>query len=342
MPALRALPEFELRAVGTSSAASARAAEAAFGVRGYDNSQELITQPDVDLVVVAVKVPHHHALISAALDAGKMVFSEWPLGRNLAEAEDLAAHAARAGVRTAIGLQARFAPAVHYTRELVRQGYVGKVLGTTLVGSGIAWAGTSDHAHAYLFDADNGATTLSVPTMHALDALTFVLGEFASISATSAIRRPSVRLEDGSDVLVSAHDHIAIAGQLQNGAIASVFYRGGVSRGENLHWEINGSDGDLVITSAIGNLQVADLKLEGGRGADARVASLPFPPEYANAPGGLSGEMHANVLRTYAQLAQDIREDTHTVPDFAYAVQRHRLMAAIEDASRSGVAQRIR
>ncbi|MGH8489218.1 MAG: hypothetical protein ACREXS_10255 [Gammaproteobacteria bacterium] len=45
---------------------------------------DVIDYPGVDLVAVTVKVPHHHTLISAALDAGKMVLSKWPLGVNLA------------------------------------------------------------------------------------------------------------------------------------------------------------------------------------------------------------------------------------------------------------------
>jgi predicted dehydrogenase len=38
----------------------------------------------VNLVVVAVKVIHHREIISAALSAGKTVYSEWPLGVSLA------------------------------------------------------------------------------------------------------------------------------------------------------------------------------------------------------------------------------------------------------------------
>src|SRR4030095_2016161 len=106
----------------------------ALGVPAFDNPEALINHPDVDLVVVAVKVPHHHSLTAAAINAGKMVFTEWRLGRTLEEAEDLAARADKAGVRTVIGLQARFAPAVQYARDLITQGYIGDVLATHLVG----------------------------------------------------------------------------------------------------------------------------------------------------------------------------------------------------------------
>ncbi|EIL95383.1 Gfo/Idh/MocA family protein [Rhodanobacter spathiphylli] len=343
IPAIQALPDYELRAISTSRPESARAAAEAFGVPAFTDPVDLITHPDVDLVVVAVKVPHHHALISAALDAGRMVLSEWPLGKNLDEAIDLADRARMVDARTAIGLQARFAPAVRHARTLVTDGYIGEVLGTTLVGSGIAWGGVTDRAHAYMFDATNGASTLSVPTLHALEAVNFVLGDFVSVAASTAVRRSTVQIaEDGLEVPVTTPDQIAISGTLASGAIASIFYRGGVSRGDNLRWEINGTEGDLVITSSVGNLQVADLLLLGGSGKQTTVVGLELPESYAHEPGGLSGDIGANVLRTYAHLAHDIREGSRTVPDFQYALRRHRLLAAIEEASRSGSTQYIR
>lgn len=343
IPAIQSLPDFELRAVSTSRRDSADAAAKAFGVPAFDNPEAPIAHPGVDLVVVTVKARHHHALISAALDAGKMVFSEWPLGRNLGEAEDLAARARTATVRTAIGLQARYAPAVHHARDLIAQGYVGEVLATTLVGFAMAWGAQTDRAHAYMFDGNEGATTLSVPMLHALDAVNFVMGDFDTVTAASAVRRPLVRIvEDGTSIPVTAADHIAVSGSLRGGAIVSAFYRGHVSRGDNLRWEINGTEGDLVLTSANGNLQVADLKIEGGRSDQASVGPIQLPSVFASAPGGLSGELGANVLREYAALARDIREGTQVVPDFDYALRRHRLLAGIEEAARTGAMQKVK
>src|SRR5439155_1429878 len=85
-----------------------------------------------------VKVPHHLELATAALTAGKAVYCEWPLGNGVREAEQLAALAKQQGVLAVAGLQARAAPSVLYVRGLVRQGYVGEVLSTTLICSGAA------------------------------------------------------------------------------------------------------------------------------------------------------------------------------------------------------------
>lgn len=122
IPALQKLPQYELRAVSTSNSVSAAAN--AFEVAAFDNHTDLIAHPGVDLVVVAVKVSHHHELVTAALDAGKIAFCEWPLGRNSDEAHDLAVHARLARVHNAIGLQARFAPAIQRIRAAIHRAAV--------------------------------------------------------------------------------------------------------------------------------------------------------------------------------------------------------------------------
>jgi predicted dehydrogenase len=342
VPAILALPDFELAAVATSRPETARAAGRRFRVPAFADYRELIAHPDVNLVVVAVKVPEHRPLIVDALLAGKMVFSEWPLGVDLAQANELTMRARVAGVRTFVDLQARFAPVIRHARALVASGAIGDVLATNLVGSGIAWGATTDRAHSYLFDAANGATTLTVPVLHALDALCFVLGEIVAVSAASAVRQPRAHVADeGLDIPVNAVDQVAIAATLDSGAIASVFFRGGASRSDNLRWEINGSRGDLVITAALGNLQVADLTLSAGFDEQTTVEPFVPPPRYVGEPSGLSGDVAANVRRAYAAIASDLRQDTHVVPDFAHALRRHRLLAAIEAASFSSAARPV-
>src|SRR6266480_3215461 len=135
IPALRALPNYEIRALSAHSAESARAAGEAFGVSVvFSDHEQLVIQPDIDLVAVTVKVPHHRELASAALAAGKAVYCEWPLGRDLDDARAMATLAAERGVRTVVGLQARQAPAIEFVQELLGDGYVGEVLSTTMIG----------------------------------------------------------------------------------------------------------------------------------------------------------------------------------------------------------------
>src|SRR5712692_318632 len=138
IPALRALPNYEIAALSAHSAESARADSEVFGVSAvFSDHEQLVIQPDIDIVAVTVKVPHHRELVSAALAAGKAVYCEWPLGRDLNDARAMAALATKQGVRTVVGLQARQAPAIEFVQQLIRNGYVGEVLSTTMVGLSI-------------------------------------------------------------------------------------------------------------------------------------------------------------------------------------------------------------
>jgi predicted dehydrogenase len=158
IPALRALPNYEIRALSATSAEAARAAGEAFGVAAvFSHHDELVAQPDVDVVAVTVKVPHHRELVSAALAAGKAVYCEWPLGRDLDEARAMAVLAAERGVRTVVGLQARQAPAIEFVIELLGDGYVGEVLSTTMIGVSVP-GDVVIQPNVYMLDGNNGPT----------------------------------------------------------------------------------------------------------------------------------------------------------------------------------------
>jgi predicted dehydrogenase len=339
IPALRALPNYEIRALSAHSAESARAAAEMFGVSAvFADHQQLVSRPDIDLVAVTVKVPHHRELVSAALAAGKAVYCEWPLGRDLDEARGMAALAAEQGVRTAVGLQARQAPVIEFVQELLSDGYVGEVLSTTMVGLSVP-GDVVIQPNVYMLDANNGASLLTVAVGHSVDTLNHVLGEFADLSAVSAIRRPLITAEKTRDQIVkTAADQIAVVGTLTSGTTASVHVREAVAGGIGFLWEINGTAGTLRITAGAALPEIFPLTLAGARGA-GEPAELAVPARLTQkwpALTSLEGAPAFNVGRAYAALAADIENGTHTVPDFADAVRRHEVLAAIEQSAASG------
>src|SRR3989475_1007505 len=232
IPALRALPNYVIRALSSRSAESARAAGEAFGIKAvFPDHEQLVIQPDIDVVAITVKVPHHRELVTAALAAGKAVYCEWPLGRDLEEARAMAALAAEKGVRTVGGLQARQAPAIEFVQQLLRDGYVGEVLSTTIVGLSIP-GDVVGQPNAYMLDKTNGANLLTVPVGHSLDILNYVLGEFAELSAVSAVRRPLIIIEEtGEQIVKTAADQVAVIGSLTSGPTASIHIRNAVRGG---------------------------------------------------------------------------------------------------------------
>src|SRR5438270_5610987 len=342
IPALRALPNYEIRALSAHNAESARAAGEVFGVSAvYSDHEQLVAQPDIDVVAVTVKVPHHRELVSAALAAGKAVYCEWPLGRDLDDARAMATLAAKQGVQTVVGLQARQAPAIEFVQQLLRDGYVGEVLSTTMVGLSIP-GDVVGQPNAYMLDKKNGANLLTVPVGHSLDLLNYVLGEFADLSAVSDLRRPLITIEEtGKQIVKTAADQIAVIGSLRSGATASVHIREAVAGGIGFLWEINGTDGTLRITADAAVPGIFPLTVAGAQGPN-EPAKLAVPQALIQKWPALTSQEGApafNVGRAYAAFAADIEHGTHTVPDFADAVRRHELIAAIERSA--ALAERV-
>ncbi|MGN6303636.1 MAG: Gfo/Idh/MocA family protein [Mesorhizobium sp.] len=342
IPALRALSDtFEIVGVANTHKASAEAAAREAGLsRAFADVAELVATPEIDIVTVAVKVPPHFEIVKAAIEAGKHVYCEWPLGRNLAEAEEMAALARSRGVLAVVGTQAPFAPEIAYLRQLIADGFVGKVLSTTLVGRGGAALGggtiPDERTYGYLLDRANGATMLTIPVGHTLAALRSVFGDIAEVSAVLATRRPTAHAADSGKVLpVTAPDQVLVSGVFASGVPISVHYRGGSSRdGQGLFWEIHGTEGDIRISGSSGHTQMVRLSLSSARGDEKTFRPLEVPATYRS--GWPEGTEPGNVARVYAAMARDLREGTRTAPSFEDAVAVHRVIAAIERSAESG------
>ncbi len=334
VPALKALPQYELKAVCTSHEDTAKASAAAFGAeRAFHRFGDMAADPDVDLIVVCVRVPGHRDLVMAGLQAGKAVLCEWPLGATLAEAEEMAGLASQRSVKTVVGLQARSDPTILYAADLVKEGYIGEVLTANLStvaqaqlqrGPGRIWQGIRA----------NGANTLTIAGGHAIDALCAVLGEFAEVSARVSTRIPEWKTLDGKPVPVDAPDSINVVGRMVGGAEVTVNVAAVPSNPGGNRMEIYGREGALVIR-ADGSLNIGPSQLHAGKGKEP-MASMPVPSKYKVAPEGTPGGQPYNVAQAYARMADAVRAGRSFDVDFNLAVQRHKLIDAIERSSATG------
>ena len=163
IPALQELPDFEISAVCTTRQDSAEAAARHYGVPlAFCDAEKLAQHPDVDLVTVSVKVPDHYLPVMAAIEAGKHVYCEWPLGRNTDEAIRMRDAANRKDIRHAVGLQGQVSPAISYTKDLIADGYVGRVLSATMIGCARA-PSSSDDSFDSVVATSTRRTSVSAP-----------------------------------------------------------------------------------------------------------------------------------------------------------------------------------
>jgi predicted dehydrogenase len=125
--------------------------------------------------------------------------------------------------------------------------------------------------------------------------------------------------------------------------VANVHVRGAVSRATDFRWEINGTDGDLVVTSH-GSMWNRGLTLVARQGSQNEFTALPVPARYEQRVPqfvGRSTETAYNIAYAYAQLRDDITEGTNVIPDFDHAVRRHRMIDAVERAAETGQRQTV-
>ena len=106
------------------------------GAARHARARDLLADPSVAVVLVAVPAAHHHDAFVAAMEAGRHVYVEKPLSLELAQADRMAAVAAAARTRAIVGFNLRSHRLVRAARAQVQAGRLGRVvaLRTILVG----------------------------------------------------------------------------------------------------------------------------------------------------------------------------------------------------------------
>jgi len=276
-------------------------------------------------------VPSHYEPTRAAIEAGKHVYTEWPLGRTTAEAEELAALARAKGVQTAVGLQARVSPALLYMKEQIEAGYVGEVLSchaTALRDGPLA----RPASRTWQRDASLGAHTLTIANGHAIDALRFVAGPFARVACLVTTQaRHWYETDTQRLVEVTSPDNVLVSGQLTSGAAAAVHVAAVPWAGSGFRMEIYGREGTLVITGNVSSQRGEMLRLQGARGSHA-LRELAIPERFVHVPADFPRGDPFNVGQMYALFAEAIRTGQSRLPTFDTAVDLHHFIDTIKQA----------
>ncbi len=335
-PALLASPDVELTAVCTSRPESAEEARKAFGAKlAFHDFREMVVSPEIDAVAVVVRVPLHYEPTKAAIEAGKHVFTEWPLGRTTAEAEELAALAKAKGVQTAVGLQSRVSPAVLYVKELIDDGYVGEVLSchVTTMRDGALERHSSRN---WNLDISQGANTLTIANGHVIDALRFVLGDFKRVACMVTTQVQKMYETDTQKYIdVTSPDNVRVSGQLVRGAAATVSVGAVPWAGSGFRMEIYGREGTLVTTGSVSSQRGEMLRVQGAKGSN-ELQDLTLPERYFYVPDDFPRGDPFNVGQLYTLFAEAIRTGETRLPTFDTAVELHRFIDTIKKASDTG------
>ncbi|MFY0672970.1 MAG: Gfo/Idh/MocA family oxidoreductase [Bacteroidia bacterium] len=332
VPAIKSLKNLELAAVCTSGPESAKAASKAFNVdRSFYDINELVTQNDLDIISAVVKIPDHFSVVKTALEAGKHVYCEWPLGIDLTETEQLANLAKEKNLTCAIGLQGYWAPELLFLKQLFEEGWFGKVLSVKMsMQTKTSLERTTEEA--WREEKFRKATLFSIVGGHTLFYLSHIFGGISEVSGLLTTQLNELTMSNsGKKVKNEVYDQILIQGLLSkktpftNQIIAVPYHSNGWSL------EIYGTKGVIKATSKM-LPQITPIKLLGSKnGEEFKIMETPADLEkFSNLPKGPSG----NVGRNYGSLARSIINKSEFHPNFDDALKVQKLLDTIEKSAK--------
>jgi predicted dehydrogenase len=337
-PALLASPDVEMTAVCTTRTETAEAARKAFGAKlAFTDFRAMAASKEIDAVAVVVRVPLHYEPAKAAIEAGKHVYTEWPLGRTTAEAEELTALAKSKGVQTATGLQSRVSPALLYVKELIESGYVGEVLSchADCMRDG---ALERPSTRNWQRDVTLGANPLTIANGHVIDALRFVVGNFARVSCMVTNQAKQwLETDTGKMVEVTSPDNILVSGKLASGAVASAHVAAVPWAGGGYRMVIYGREGTLVVTGNVSSQRGELLRVQGAKRSH-ELTDMPVPDRFFWLPPDFPRGDPFNIGQVYSLFAEAIRtgKKPPRLPTFDTAVDLHRFLDTIRQSSDTG------
>jgi predicted dehydrogenase len=341
IPAVLALPEAELVAVCTAHEETARRAQQRTGAAlAFWDYQEMMRSPAIDLVTVAVRISLHKPIVTAALQAGKHVFCEWPLALNTEQALRMHGLAHDQKVYHALGTQARFSPGIMYAKELMEQAYVGRPL-LFQMSHFLSTAIESRPSHRWWsMQAAEGGGVILIGFGHALDVVRWYLGEVQEVCGTVGTLVQETRFSDTGEVVpATAIDTVACMARLADGVTGTIHVSNACKAGSGFRLEVYGTEGRLLVESRH-MVQYSPARVYGTRG-NAPFQELSVPArlcEVTDLPADGQALQVAQLLRRLIR-AMDTGEEFH--PNFAEAVSLHRTIEAVVRSAETGTWVRL-
>ena len=226
----------------------------------YTRWEDLVKDPEVEVVDNGLPNNMHHDPCMMAAELGKHVLCEKPLARNAKEAEEMYRAARRAGVKHMTGFNYRFVPAIRLAKKLIDEGYIGKILqfrGAFLQ----EWIMDPRFPLVRRLRKDvAGSGALGDLGSHVIDLARFLVGEIESVIGmmkTFIEERPLPEDPSRKD-RVDVDDAFIALVKFSNGAIGSIeATRFAAGRKSYMRIEVHGSEGSIVFNlERLNELQV--------------------------------------------------------------------------------------
>ena len=312
----------------------------------------VVEDPRVEVVNVTLPNAMHREVAVAALEAGKHVWVEKPVGRSLEDTAAVADAAARAGVVTGVGFCYRFAPAVQHARALIESGAIGEVnhyRGVFLAD----YANRPDAAASWRFSrAQAGSGALGDLMAHVVDMTHYLVGPIERLSGRTATmypRRPRLPVGEGTHfsrvatddlVDVENEDWAGALIELGGGTVGSLeASRVVVGPRVQMRFEVHGTEGALTWElERMNELERFVLSDDGGDEGYTTILAGAQHPDFAAFQPGAGVPMGYDDLRVLEarNFLAGVRDGEQREPGVEEMLACARVLEAIERSAASG------
>lgn len=337
-------PPLNVRLVGVATAHKETAEKAR--TAGYEfsttNWRELLERDDIHIINCCVPNKFHYEILIEAIKAGKHIYCDKPLARNLREAEEITDSARRATAKYRMAFQYRFLPATLRAKQLIKEDFLGEVFHFRAC---YLHAGYIDRERPMSWRLDkelSGGGALLDLGSHIIDLMRYLLGEFEEVSArteTFIKERPS---PEGMKP-VNVDDFVGMQVRLKSGAVGYVeASRFATGAQDDLRFELHGSKGALRFNLMEPNWLYAysaedpDGDYGRFRGYKQIECVQRYPkPAVIPAPRLSIGWVRAHIHSLY-QFLKHIAEDTKPEPDFEDGLQVQKIIERTYESAEKG------
>jgi predicted dehydrogenase len=201
---------YQLRAVVSTTGSNAKATATQFGADYATSSYaDVLSDPDVDAVLIATRHHLHAQQTLAAIEAGKAVFLEKPLALTAAELDELVAALAQHETPLMVGFNRRFSPAA----QRLHSALAGRQSPLMLLYRVNAGYLPPDH---WTLGPEGGGRIIG-EACHMLDLCQFLVGGAAPVEVTATAIQPHMEQ-------ISGADNMSITVRYEDGSVATVLY----------------------------------------------------------------------------------------------------------------------
>ena len=330
----------EIAAVCASRPETTAAAAEFLGVRGA-TEDEIINDPEIDVIDICTPNIYHYETLKKAIAAGKHIYCEKPLCVTAEQSNEIACLAKEKGITAQIVFNNRFLPAVMRAKQLIEEGRLGRILSFRC-----------EYLHASATDpAKNagwkqnrdicGAGTLFDLGSHAVDMIYNLCGDIVSVKASSQIAYPERRGMNGEVWQTNADEAFYMIAKTAGGAVGTIeVSKLTIGANDELNFAIYGEKGALKFNMMDLNwLYFYDGTAPAGSlGGERGFTRIECVGRY-DAPGGIFPSFKAPIgwlrghLHSMYEFLSAVHSGTPACPSFddAAAVQRVLSMALEDD-----------